>query len=49
MFSDLLRKVPLFVSLPDEEIDLLARTLREVDYPKGEVLFFEGERRNDFT
>ncbi len=48
MFSDLLRKVPLFVSLPDEEIDLLARTLREVDYPKGEVLFFEGEKAERF-
>jgi phosphoserine phosphatase RsbU/P len=48
MFSDLLRKVPLFVSLPDEEIDLLAQSLREVEYPQGEVLFFEGEKAERF-
>ncbi len=48
MFSDLLRKVPLFVSLPDEEIDLLASSLREVDYPQGEVLFFEGDNAERF-
>jgi sigma-B regulation protein RsbU (phosphoserine phosphatase) len=48
MFSDLLRKVPLFVSLPDEEIDLLASSLREVDYPQGEVLFFEGDKAERF-
>ena len=48
MFSDLLRKVPLFVSLPDEEIDLLASSLREVDYQQGEVLFFEGEKAERF-
>ena len=48
MFSDLLRKVPLFVSLPDEEIDLLAHSLREVDYQQGEVLFLEGEKAERF-
>jgi phosphoserine phosphatase RsbU/P len=48
MFSDLLRKVPLFVSLPDEEIDLLASSLREVDYPEGKVLFFEGDQAERF-
>ena len=39
-----LRQVPLFASLPAEEIDLLAETLLPVTVPAGEVLFLEGAR-----
>ena len=37
-----LRQVPLFASLPTEEIDLLAETLLPVTVPAGGVLFLEG-------
>jgi serine phosphatase RsbU (regulator of sigma subunit) len=48
MYIDLLRKVPFFVSLPDAEIDLLANSLREVEYQQGEVLFYEGDKAERF-
>jgi len=39
-----LRQVPLFASLPTEEIDLLGETLLPVTVPAGGVLFLEGAR-----
>jgi len=48
MFADLLRQVPFFVSLPEAEINLLAHTLREIEYPEGAVLFLEGEKGERF-
>jgi sigma-B regulation protein RsbU (phosphoserine phosphatase) len=48
MITGLLRKVPFFVSLPDDEIALLANSLSEVEYPQGEVLFLEGEKAERF-
>jgi sigma-B regulation protein RsbU (phosphoserine phosphatase) len=48
MYNELLRKVPLFVALPDNEIDLLVNSLREVEYPQGEVLFYEGDKAESF-
>ena len=39
-----LRQVPLFASLPAEEVDLLAETLLPVTVPAGGVLFLEGAR-----
>ena len=48
MYTELLRKVPLFITLPDKEIDLLANSLGEVEYPQGEVLFYEGEKADRF-
>ena len=38
-----LRQVPLFASLPDEEIDRLAETLESVEVEPGGLLFREGE------
>jgi serine phosphatase RsbU (regulator of sigma subunit) len=48
MYSNLLKQVPLFVSLPDEEIQLLASSLREFQYSQGAVLFHEGEEAERF-
>jgi serine phosphatase RsbU (regulator of sigma subunit) len=41
-------RVPLFASLPAEEIARLAGALREVAFPHGTVLFREGERGERF-
>lgn len=48
MFANLLRQVPFFVSLPDEEINLLASSMREIEYPQGAMLFLEGEKAERF-
>jgi serine phosphatase RsbU (regulator of sigma subunit) len=43
MYANLLRQVPFFVSLPDEEIDRLAHTLHPSEVPQDAVLFLEGD------
>lgn len=43
MSERLISRVPLFESLPPEEIQLLARTLRPAAFPAEAVLFREGE------
>jgi sigma-B regulation protein RsbU (phosphoserine phosphatase) len=48
MYANLLRQVPFFVSLPDEEINRLARSLRQSQIPQGVVLFREGEAAEKF-
>ena len=48
MYANLLRQVPFFVSLPDAEIDRLASSLRQCDYPQDTVLFLEGEVAEKF-
>jgi sigma-B regulation protein RsbU (phosphoserine phosphatase) len=48
MKETMIRRVPLFASLPDEEIGLLAAELREFGLPSGTILFREGERANCF-
>jgi signal transduction histidine kinase len=37
-----LRKVPLFADLPDNELELICRQMKEITLPAGEVLFTEG-------
>lgn len=41
--NDFLRKVPLFSSLPDEDLDRLCEIVTEVHLPAGETLFGEGD------
>jgi len=41
-------QVPLFASLPSEELDFLAATLQETTYPAGTILFHEGEYGDRF-
>jgi phosphoserine phosphatase RsbU/P len=46
--TTLIGRVPLFASLPPEELEHLAATLRPFVYPAGTVLFNEGERGDTF-
>ena len=41
--KNILRGIPLFNNLSDEDLDLLASKLRKEDYPKGTTLFEEGD------
>jgi len=41
--KSILRGVPLFHNLNDEDLDLLASKLRKEDYPKGTTLFQKGD------
>lgn len=41
--NSLVQQVPLFASVPSEELAAFAATLREIDYPAGNVLFEEGD------
>jgi serine phosphatase RsbU (regulator of sigma subunit) len=42
--TGLVRRIPLFTTLPDAEITPLAAALRPAAYPAGAVLFREGDR-----
>jgi phosphoserine phosphatase RsbU/P len=48
MNKQLLRKIPLFEGLPDEEIDFLADTLQVVELPPNTILFNEGDPGDRF-
>ena len=48
MRSDILRKIPLFASLPLNEIKYLASRLVSYKYPEGHVLFHEGSLEEEF-
>jgi serine phosphatase RsbU (regulator of sigma subunit) len=48
MNEHLISRVPLFESLPPDEIQLLARTLLPAAFPAGAILFREGEYGNRF-
>ncbi len=39
--SDILRKIPLFSDLPEEDLEKLARVAVKKTYPKDNVIFFE--------
>jgi signal transduction histidine kinase len=39
---DFLKKVPMFSELPDEDLEALCRTVREIHLAQGDVLFTEG-------
>ncbi len=41
-----LKNIPLFYSLNDDEIELLASISKVVLYPKGHILFYEKEKLN---
>jgi predicted acylesterase/phospholipase RssA len=41
--KSILRGVPLFTHLNDEDLNLLASKLRKEDYPKGTILFKKGD------
>jgi len=43
LHTNIIRQVPLFSTLPEEELAALAASLREVDFPAHTVLFEEGE------
>lgn len=48
MDKSIISQVPLFSTLPSEELELLASELKEVDYPSGTVLFREGDHGDKF-
>jgi serine phosphatase RsbU (regulator of sigma subunit) len=48
MDEEIIRRVPLFSNLPEEEIAHLAASLQRTGWPAGEVLFREGERGDRF-
>jgi len=48
MRSGILRKIPLFASLPPNEIKYLASRLVSYKYPEGHVLFHEGSLEEEF-
>jgi sigma-B regulation protein RsbU (phosphoserine phosphatase) len=48
MSDELIRCIPLFASLPDEEIALLATTVRPVHVNAGTMLFHEGQQEGRF-
>jgi serine phosphatase RsbU (regulator of sigma subunit) len=48
MDEEIIRKVPLFANLPEEEITHLAASLQRTGWSAGEVLFREGERGDRF-
>ncbi len=39
----LLRQVPFFADLQDDELDILQEASRRVSYPKGSIVFYEGD------
>jgi predicted acylesterase/phospholipase RssA/CRP-like cAMP-binding protein len=41
--KNILRGIPLFKNLTDEDLDLIASRLRKEDHPKGNILFEEGD------
>lgn len=48
MRSDILRKIPIFENLPQNEIKYLASKLIRFEYPEGHVLFHEGAIERGF-
>lgn len=48
MDKNIISSVPLFQSLPPEEIEQLARAMQEVELPAGTQLFKEGEHGSTF-
>ena len=49
MKASLLRQIPLFASLPDDEIQQLAQSLRLSEYSAGAILLREGEPGDRFS
>ena len=45
---ELLKKIPLFAGLADADINLLQDLGRIRDYPRGDLLFSEGEQAEGF-
>src|SRR3972149_6424305 len=48
MDKSIIKRVPLFSSLPSTELDLLAAELKERRYPAKTILFREGEHGDKF-
>jgi sigma-B regulation protein RsbU (phosphoserine phosphatase) len=48
MNEDLISRVPLLASLPRSEIEYLARTLRQREFPEDALLFYEGTTDDSF-
>ena len=40
---DFLKKIPYFKGLSDQELEVIANVMREKTYPRGYILFHEGE------
>ena len=49
MYQGLLRSIPLFSALPDEELRLLSQGLQTVTHPPGIRIFQEGELNDRFS
>jgi serine phosphatase RsbU (regulator of sigma subunit) len=46
--EEIIRRVPLFANLPDQEVTRMASTLSRTGWEAGSVLFREGERNDRF-
>lgn len=44
--KSLVRSIPIFSGLNDEELDLIALASRQVEYPKQNIVFYEGDPGN---
>jgi serine phosphatase RsbU (regulator of sigma subunit) len=49
MYQGLLRGIPLFSALPNEELRLLSQGLTPVEHPAGVAIFREGETNDRFS
>jgi serine phosphatase RsbU (regulator of sigma subunit) len=49
MYQGLLRSIPLFSALPDEELRLLSQGLQTTTHPAGNRIFQEGEPNDRFS
>jgi serine phosphatase RsbU (regulator of sigma subunit) len=47
--GELIRHIPLFASLPAEEVEQLSRSLHLAEYPVGKILFREGDAGDRFS
>ena len=47
--KDLIRQIPLFATLPPEEVQLLSSLLRPASIPAGAILFYEGDPGDRFS
>src|SRR5512135_84273 len=48
MSEELIRRVPLFATLPQHEIAHLANSLRHFDFPTNTIIFHEGRKEDHF-
>jgi CRP/FNR family transcriptional regulator len=46
--ADIIRKIPLFEGLPEDQVNRLVQIVLEKAYKKGDAIFFEGDEADGF-